>query len=77
MSGKRKESKPKEFLTLEELEREKERVRKMKQTIYDHVEGTHDGRPNVRRTEKGFVESDQLLEALIKEHPEKDPAKIK
>jgi len=32
--------------------------------------GEHDGRPNLRL-------EDALLLALIREHPEKDPAKIK
>jgi len=40
-------------------------------------DGGRDGRGRVDRDEKGIPCEDPLLEALIKEHPERDPAKIK
>ena len=67
---------PNKFATLEDILREKERVRKLKKTLSEkHLlyEQTHDGRPKT----EGLDEYDPLLEVLIREHPEKDPAKIK
>jgi hypothetical protein len=61
-------SMPKELRTLEEIVKEKERVRKQQQTR-NESDGNdykiHD------------FDNDPLLDALIKEHPEKDPANIK
>jgi hypothetical protein len=48
--------------------------RKKRQKVRQETEATHDGRP---KTFVGLDEFDPLLDALIKEHPEKDPAKIK
>jgi hypothetical protein len=61
-------SRPNELRTLEELAKEKERIRKQQQTrneldVYDYRAYDY--------------EYDPLLEALIKEHPEKDPANTK
>ena len=56
-------------LTLEEkIAREKERVRKLQATLQEQ-----DGKP-YRPSPDG---STALLDALIREHPERDPAKIK
>jgi len=64
--------KPKEPLTEEEkLAREKERVRKQQQNRMEDS-GVH-----YRPGDQDLRLHDPLLEALIKEHPEKDPAKIK
>jgi hypothetical protein len=62
-------SRPKELFTPEEfLAKEKERVRKMQQTMYESDGGDY----------KAYAHGyDPLLEALIKEHPEKDPANTK
>jgi hypothetical protein len=68
MIRKKPDSKLKEFRTPEELEKEKERIRKLQQTRYeadsDEYKSDHD-------------DYDPLLEILIREHPERDPAKIK
>jgi hypothetical protein len=57
-----------EVRTPEQLEKEKERIRKLQQTVLEK-----EGNPY-----KAYIEDyDPLLEALIKEHPEKDPANIK
>jgi len=62
----------KEPLTEEEkLAREKERIRKLQQTRVEDS-GVH-----YRPGDLDLRDHDPLLEALIKEHPEKDPAKIK
>jgi hypothetical protein len=61
-------SRPREFHTLEEIEKEKERVRKQQQTRNESDSGIY----------KAYdKDDDPLLDALIREHPEKDPAKIK
>jgi hypothetical protein len=67
------------FSTLEEILREKERVRKQQQTRFEQSECTHDGRPSTT----GLDDYDPLLEALkdrghdYAKDPKKDPAKIK
>jgi hypothetical protein len=67
----------KEFTPEEKLEREKERIRKLQATRLE-IEGTRDGRTSVDQTPGSMVKGcDRLLEALIKEHPEKDPANTK
>jgi len=64
--------------TAEELIKEKERVRKLKKTLSEQTEATHDGRFKVTKVEGSSLEGfDRLLDALIREHPEKDPAKTK
>jgi hypothetical protein len=60
--------KPKELTLEEKLAREKERVRKLKLTIAEQ-----DGLP-YRASSDG---SERLLDLLRKEHPEKDPDKLK
>jgi hypothetical protein len=61
-------SKPKELRTPEELEKEKERVKKLQQTRNESESGVyHPHNP----------QDNPLLDALIREHPERDPAKIK
>ena len=65
----RREPKPKRILTEEEkIAKEKERIRKLQQTKQEQ-DGAH-----YRISPDG---SQALLDALIREHPEKDPAKIK
>ena len=70
--------KPKEVLTDIEKAQRKEKLLKESQRRRVETESTHDGRPSVESQPgsnlKGY---DKLMEALIKEHPEKDPAKIK
>jgi hypothetical protein len=60
---------PNESRTPEQLEKEKERVRKLKQTKSESDTGNY-GTDNADRCQA-------LLDALIKAHPEKDPANIK
>ena len=62
---------PIEHRTLEEIAKEKERIRKLKKTLSEQNEGGQ----HYKAMESDNY--DPLLEALIKEHPEKDPAKIK
>ena len=63
-------------LTLEEkLTKEKERVRKLQQTRQIKIEA--DSGKNYHPGEVGLDVHDPLLDALIKEHPEKDPANLK
>jgi hypothetical protein len=66
-------NKLKELQTPEYVQKKTEELRR-RQRIRTETEATHDGRP---KTFMGLEEFDPLLEALIKEHPEKDPAKIK
>jgi hypothetical protein len=61
-------SRPNESRTLEEIAKEKERVKKQQQTRAESDTGIY--KPYDK-------DDDPLLDALIKEHPEKDPAKIK
>ena len=65
----RPRSKPKELTEEEKLAKEKERIRKLQQTRQESDSGGH--------YYPGEIGQDPLLDALIKEHPEKDPAKIK
>jgi hypothetical protein len=65
----RSKPRPNESRTPEELEKEKERVRKLKQTRSESDIG-HYGNDNIDR-------SQALLDALIREHPERDPANTK
>jgi len=60
--------KPKEVLTPEQKVERKKKDLLERQRRRTETESTHDGRPS----DKG-----DLLSALIKEHPERDPAKIK
>jgi hypothetical protein len=61
-------SKPRELTEEEKLAKEKERIRKLQQTKQEQ-EGAH-----YRASPDG---SQALLDALIREHPEKDPANTK
>jgi hypothetical protein len=61
-------SKPRELTEEEKLAKEKERIRKLQITLQEQ-----EGKP-YRLSPDG---SKALLDALIREHPERDPAKIK
>jgi hypothetical protein len=69
MTRRKSELQQKEVRTPEELAKEKERVRKLKQTKSESDTG-HYGTENADRSKR-------LLDALIAAHPEKDPANIK
>ena len=64
----RPRSKPKVLTEEEKLAKEKERIRKLQQTLQEQ-----EGKP-YRASPDG---SQALLDALIREHPERDPANIK
>jgi hypothetical protein len=68
MIRKKPDPKLKEFRTPEELEKEKERVRKLKKTKSESDTDAY---------EPHDTKDNPLLDALIWEHPERDPAKIK
>ena len=61
------------FRTEEEYEKERLRIRRLQETRLQ-IEANRDGRPSTNELVKEY---DPLLDALIKEHPEKDPANTK
>jgi len=70
-------AKVKEVQTPEDVQKRTEELRR-RQRVRTETEATLDGRFRVTRIPGSMLEGDdKLLEALIKEHPEKDPAKIK
>lgn len=65
-----------------EAELRRKATRARHQRIRQETEATNDGRPSTatvpgKPSQLAFGEYDPLLEALIKEHPEKDPANVK
>jgi hypothetical protein len=68
MTKRKSELRQKEFRTIEEIEKEKERIRKQQQTR---------NKSDADDYEAYEFNDDPLLDALIANHPERDPAKIK